>query len=175
MTEPRRRVLGLAGWSGSGKTTLLVALVGALSARGISVSTVKHAHHAFDVDKPGKDSHRHREAGAREVVVSSANRWALMHELRGAPEATLDELMAMLAPVDLVIVEGYKRDRHPKVEAWRAETGQPLIAGEDDTVRVIASNDRPEGVAKPVIGLDDIPAIADFILGDLGLALRKSA
>lgn len=169
------KVYGVVGWKNAGKTTLVERLVAEIAGRGFSVSTIKHTHHGVDVDQKGKDSWRHREAGARQVILASSARWAIMTELRGAPEATLDELMAMLAPVDLVIVEGYKRDRHPKVEAWRAETGQPLIAGDDDTVRVIASNDRPEGVAKPVIGLDDIPAIADFILGDLGLALRKSA
>jgi molybdopterin-guanine dinucleotide biosynthesis protein MobB len=168
-------VYGVVGWKNAGKTTLVERLVAEIAGRGFSVSTVKHTHHRVDVDQQGKDSYRHRQAGARQVILSSGVRWALMTELRGAPEAPLDELLAHLAPVDLVIVEGYKRDRHPKVEAWRAETGQPLIAREDATVRAIASNDRPEGVGQPVIGLDDIPAIADFILADLGLKLRRSA
>ena len=167
-------VYGVVGWKNAGKTTLVERLVSEISGRGFTVSTVKHTHHMVDVDKPGKDSHRHRKAGAHQVILSSSARWAIMTELRGAPETPLSELLTHLAPVDLVIVEGYKRDDHPKVEAWRAETGQPLIALDDPTVRAIASNDRP-ATEKPVIGLDDIPEIADFILGDLGLALRKSA
>ena len=169
------KVYGVVGWKNAGKTTLVERLVAEIAGRGFSVSTIKHTHHKVDVDQKGKDSWRHRAAGARQVILASSARWAVMTELRGAPEATLDELMALLSPVDVVIVEGYKRDRHPKIETWRAETGQPLIAAEDETVRAIASNDKLEGVAKPVLGLDDIPAIADFILGDLGLALRKSA
>lgn len=167
-------VYGVVGWKNAGKTTLVERLVAEISARGFTVSTVKHTHHMVDVDKPGKDSHRHRQAGAHQVILSSSTRWAIMTELRGAPETPLSELLTHLAPVDLVIVEGYKRDDHPKVEAWRAETGQPLIALDDPTVRAVASNDRPV-TDKPVIGLDDIPAIADFILADLGLALRKTA
>lgn len=169
------RLYGVVGWKNAGKTTLVERLVAEISGRGFSVSTVKHTHHKVDVDQKGKDSFRHRQAGARQVILSSASRWAVMTELRGAPEAPLKELLGHLAPVDLVIVEGYKRDDHPKVEAWRAETGQPLIARDDPTIRAIASNDTPEGADQPVIGLDDIPAIADFILSDLGLELRKSA
>jgi molybdopterin-guanine dinucleotide biosynthesis protein MobB len=167
-------VYGVVGWKNAGKTTLVERLVAEISGRGFSVSTVKHTHHMVDVDQPGKDSHRHRQAGAHQVILSSSSRWAVMTELRGAPETPLAELLTHLAPVDLVIVEGYKRDDHPKVEAWRAETGQPLIATDDPTVRAVASNDTPD-TDKPTIGLDDIPAIADFILADLGLALRKSA
>ena len=167
-------VYGVIGWKNAGKTTLVERLVAEICGRGFTVSTVKHTHHMVDVDKPGKDSHRHRLAGANQVILSSASRWALMSELRGAPEVPLETLISHLAPVDLVIVEGYKRDDHPKVEAWRAETGQPLIAREDPTVRAVASNDDPT-TDKPVIGLDDIPAIADFILADLGMALRTSA
>lgn len=167
-------VYGVVGWKNAGKTTLVERLVAEICERGFSVSTVKHTHHMVDVDKPGKDSHRHRQAGAHQVILSSSSRWALMTELRGTPEKPLSDLLQRLSPVDLVIVEGYKRDDHPKIEAWRAETGQPLIAPEDPTVRAVASNDRPE-TDKPVIGLDDIPAIADFVLGDLGMALRKSA
>jgi len=169
------KVYGIVGWKNAGKTTLVERLVAEICARGFSVSTIKHTHHGVDLDQKGKDSYRHRQAGARQTVLASASRWALMTELRGAAEATLKDLLAMLAPVDVVIVEGYKRDDHPKVEAWRAETGQPLIALNDPTVRAIASNDAPEGASQPVIGLDDIPAIADFVLSDLGLALRKSA
>jgi len=167
-------VFGVIGWKNAGKTTLVERLVAELSARGFSVSTVKHTHHGVDVDRPGKDSHRHRAAGAGQVILASSARWALMTELRGAPEPSLGELIARLDPVDLVIVEGYKRDGHPKIEAWRAETGQPLIAATDPTVRAIASNDAP-AARQPVIGLDDIPAIADFILADLGMAVRRSA
>jgi len=169
------KVYGVVGWKNAGKTTLVERLVAEIAGRGFSVSTVKHTHHKVDVDQQGKDSFRHRQAGARQVILSSSARWAIMTELRGTPEAPLRELLGHLAPVDLVIVEGYKRDDHPKVEAWRAETGQPLIARDDPTVRAIASNDIPEGANQPVIGLDDIPAIADFILADLGLKLRKSA
>jgi len=169
------RVYGVVGWKNAGKTTLVERLVAEIAGRGFSVSTVKHTHHRVDIDRKGKDSYRHRQAGARQVVLSSGVRWAVMTELRGAPEAPLSELLSHLAPVDLVIVEGYKRDDHPKVEAWRAETGQPLIALEDPTERAIASNDAPEGTTQPVIGLDDIAGVADFILSDLGLKLRRSS
>jgi len=169
------KVYGVVGWKNAGKTTLVERLVAEIAGRGFSVSTVKHTHHGVDVDQKGKDSFRHRAAGARQVILSSSARWAVMTELRGAPEAPLKELLGHLDPVDLVIVEGYKRDGHPKVEAWRAETGQPLIARDDPTVRAIASNDAPEGASQPVIGLDDIAGVADFILSDLGLELRRSA
>ena len=171
-------IYGVVGWKNAGKTTLVERLVGEIANRGFTVSTVKHTHHLVDVDRPGKDSHRHRKAGARQVILASSARWALMTELRGAPERPLSQLLSHLDPVDLVIVEGYKRDDHPKVEAWRAETGQPLIAADDPTVRAVASNDTPPAArlaGRPVIGLDDIPAIADFILDDLGMALRKTA
>ncbi|MDT8343606.1 MAG: molybdopterin-guanine dinucleotide biosynthesis protein B [Thermohalobaculum sp.] len=170
------KVYGVIGWKNAGKTTLVERLVAEICARGYSVSTLKHTHHLVDLDRPGKDSYRHRMAGAQQTVLASSSRWALMTELRGAPEPALEALIARLDPVDLVIVEGWKRDRHPKVEAWRAETGQPLIALGDPTVRAIATNDRPpEGHGRPLIGLDDIPAIADFVLADVGLALRRSA
>jgi molybdopterin-guanine dinucleotide biosynthesis protein MobB len=167
-------VYGVVGWKNAGKTTLVERLVSEICGRGFSVSTVKHTHHMVDVDKPGKDSHRHRQAGAHQVILSSSARWALMTELRDTPEKPLSELLTHLSPVDLVIVEGYKRDDHPKIEAWRAETGQPLIARDDPTVRAVASNDLPQ-TEKPVIGLDDIPTIAEFILTDLGMNQRKSA
>ncbi|MCL5778178.1 molybdopterin-guanine dinucleotide biosynthesis protein B [Limibaculum sp. FT325] len=170
------KIYGVIGWKNAGKTTLVERLVAEICARGYSVSTLKHTHHLVDLERPGKDSYRHRAAGAQQTVLASSSRWALMTELRGAPEPALEALIARLDPVDLVIVEGWKRDRHPKVEAWRAETGQPLIALDDPTIRVIATNDRPpEGHGRPLIGLDDIPAIADFVLEDVGLALRKSA
>src|SRR5690349_7986036 len=121
------RIIGLAGWSGSGKTTLLIKVIPRLVARGLKVSTLKHAHHGFDVDQPGKDSHSHRIAGASEVLVSSSVRWALVHELRGAPEPTLAILLQKLSAVDLVLVEGYKRERHPKLEIYRAALGKPPL------------------------------------------------
>jgi molybdopterin-guanine dinucleotide biosynthesis adapter protein len=158
-------VLGLAGWSGSGKTTLLTRLIPALTARGLSVSTIKHAHHAFDIDTPGKDSWRHREAGAAEVLVSSAQRWALMHELRGAREATLDELLAKLAPVDLVLVEGFKREPHAKIEVWRRANGKPPLHPDDPTIVAVASDAPVPGLALPLLPLDDPERIADFIVG----------
>src|SRR5690606_11123509 len=134
------KIFGLAGWSGSGKTTLLVRLIPALTARGLSVSTVKHAHHNFDIDRPGKDSFRHRDAGATEVMVASGHRWALMREHRGATEPTLNELLARMAPVDLVIVEGFKWDPHPKLEVHRPALGKPLICREDAHVVAVASD-----------------------------------
>lgn len=168
-------VYGVVGWKNAGKTTLVERLVAEIAGRGFTVSTVKHTHHKVDVDQKGKDSWRHRQAGARQVILASSARWAVMTELKGAPEAPLRELLGHLAPVDLVIVEGYKRDDHPKIEAWRAETGQPLIARDDPTVRAIATKDNPGVVSQKVIDLDDIAGIADFLLSDLGLELRKSA
>ncbi|GMG83460.1 hypothetical protein LNKW23_26730 [Paralimibaculum aggregatum] len=168
------KVYGVIGWKNAGKTTLVERLVAELTARGYSVSTLKHTHHGVDVDRPGKDSRRHRDAGAHQVILASSARWALMTELREAPEPRLEDLITHLDPVDLVIVEGWKRDSHPKIEAWRAETGQPLIARDDPTVRAIATNDAPAAV-QPVIGLDDIPAIAEFVLADLGMAERRRA
>ncbi|MBL6077014.1 molybdopterin-guanine dinucleotide biosynthesis protein B [Belnapia sp. T18] len=157
------RVIGLAGWSGAGKTTLMARLLPALGARGVSVSTIKHAHHRFDVDTPGKDSWVHREAGARQVMVSSENRWALMTELRGAPEPGLYALLAQLSPVDLVVVEGFKRDRHPKIEVHRAANGKPWLHPEDPAIRAVASDTRP-AAALPWASLDDIGAIAELAL-----------
>jgi molybdopterin-guanine dinucleotide biosynthesis adapter protein len=158
------RIIGLAGWQGSGKTTLLAKVIPRLVARGRTVSTVKHAHDGFDIDQPGKDSHTHRLAGATEVLIGSAKRYALMHELRGAPEPALKELLARLAPVDLVIVEGYKREPHPKLEVHRACVGKPLIYPNDSWIVAVASDLPLPGTALPVIGLDDIEAIADVLL-----------
>ena len=157
------RLIGLAGWSGSGKTTLLTALIPALIARGRTVSTVKHAHHAFDVDKPGKDSYVHREAGAREVLISSRNRWALMHEHRGASEPDLRDLVTHLGPVDLVLVEGFKREGHPKIEIHRAEVGKPLLYPDDPQMVAIASDPVLTGAPIPHVSLNDIEAIADLV------------
>ncbi|WP_050929258.1 molybdopterin-guanine dinucleotide biosynthesis protein B [Aestuariivita boseongensis] len=164
------KLYGVVGWKNAGKTGLMERLVSEITGRGISVSTVKHAHHSFDVDHPGKDSHRHRVAGATEVLLASRNRFALMHELRDEDEPTLEHLLTKLAPVDLVLIEGYKRDAHPKVEAHRAETGNPLIAPGDPTVRAVAS-DVPLDLDddRPVFDLNDTVAIADFILSEVGL------
>lgn len=162
------RVYGVVGWKNAGKTGLMERLVREITGRGLTVSTVKHAHHAFDVDHEGKDSHRHRVAGATEVLLASRNRFALMHELRGEEEPRLGDLLSRLAPVDLVLIEGYKRDDHPKVEAHRAETGNPLIAPGDPTVRAVAS-DEPLDLDRPVFDLDDTVRIADFILSEVGL------
>ncbi|MFO7770635.1 MAG: molybdopterin-guanine dinucleotide biosynthesis protein B [Roseovarius gahaiensis] len=162
------RLYGVVGWKNAGKTGLMERLVTEITSRGISVSTVKHAHHTFDVDHPGKDSHRHRVAGATEVLLASRNRFALMHELRNEDEPSLSELLQKLAPVDLVLIEGYKRDSHPKVEAHRTVTGNPLIAPDDPTVRAVAS-DTPLNLDRPVFDLDDTTVIADFILSEVGL------
>ena len=157
------RVIGLAGWSGSGKTTLLAKLLPVLVARGRAVSTIKHAHHAFDVDQPGKDSHTHRLAGAHEVLVSSAKRWALMHELRGAAEPTLAELVPHLTPVDLVIVEGFKTQSHAKLEVHRSAVGKPLLYPNDPNIVALASDTRPPGLGLPFAELDDVEAVADLV------------
>lgn len=162
------KLFGVVGWKNSGKTGLMERLVAEITARGLSVSTVKHAHHRFDVDQPGKDSYRHRTAGASQVLLSSGTRWALMSELRGAPEPSLAALLAKLDPVDLVLVEGYKRDAHPKIEAHRAATGQPLIAPGDPTVLAVASDSQPE-VDRPLFHLDATAEIADFILAHTAL------
>ena len=162
------RVYGVTGWKNAGKTGLMERLVTEITGRGISVSTVKHAHHSFDVDHKGKDSYRHRVAGAREVLLASRNRFALMHELRGAEEPPLDDLLARLSPVDLVLIEGFKTARHAKVEAHRAETGNALIAPGDPTIRAVAS-DVPLDLDRPVFDLNDTRAIADFILSEVGL------
>jgi molybdopterin-guanine dinucleotide biosynthesis adapter protein len=159
------RVMGLAGWSGAGKTALIVKLIPFLREQGLSVSTLKHAHHAFDVDQPGKDSYLHREAGACEVLVASSQRFALMHELRGAPEPSLSELLARMTPVDLVLVEGFKRDKLAKLEVHRAANGKPFLYPEDQAIIALAS-DAVEGLPAhlPHAHLDDITAIAGLIL-----------
>ncbi|ASG23140.1 molybdopterin-guanine dinucleotide biosynthesis protein B [Nitrospirillum viridazoti] len=166
------KLFGLAGWSGSGKTTLMVRLIPELTGRGYDVSTLKHAHHDFDVDQPGKDSHRHRTAGATEVLVASSQRWALMHELRGAAEPTLADLVAKLSPVDLVLVEGFKRDPIPKLEIWRAENGKAPLFPDDPTIVALAA-DGPLPVEVPAglrrFPLDAVVDIAAFILAHVGL------
>jgi molybdopterin-guanine dinucleotide biosynthesis protein B len=157
------KVIGLAGWSGAGKTTLLTRVIPRLLKDGLRVSVIKHAHHAFDVDVPGKDSWRHREAGAAEVLVSSARRWALMHELRGAGEPRLPELLAKLSPVDLVVIEGFKREPHRKIEVYRAANEKPLLFPDDPGVVGLAT-DTPVETTLPIAQLDDIEAIAAMML-----------
>jgi molybdopterin-guanine dinucleotide biosynthesis adapter protein len=162
------RIFGLAGWSGSGKTTLMTALIGEFVSRGVTVSTIKHAHHSFDVDQPGKDSWRHRAAGAREVVVTSQLRWALMHELRGAAEAALDDLVPRMSPVDLLLVEGFKRHPHPKIEVYRGSLGKPLLYPDDPFVVAIASDEELPQLPLPWLPLSDVAAVATFILAHDG-------
>jgi len=157
------RVIGLAGWSGAGKTTLLTKLLPRLVARGLHVSTIKHAHHSFDLDQPGKDSHSHRLAGATEVLVSSSARWALLHELRGAAEMRLEDLIGKLAPVDLVIVEGFKGASHPKLEVYRAALGKPLLHAHDPNIVAIAADVAPPRTQVPVLGIDDVEGIIGII------------
>ena len=158
------RIFGLAGWSGSGKTTLMTALIPEFVSRGLSVSTLKHAHHTFDVDQPGKDSWRHRQAGACEVMISSQNRWALMQELRGAPEPTFEDLARRMSPVDLLLVEGFKRHPHPKIEIHRPSLGKPLLHPEDPWIVAIASDEMLPELGLPLLPLSDASAVATFIL-----------
>ena len=158
------RVIGFAGWSGAGKTHVLRHLLPALIGRGLSVSTLKHAHHAFDIDHQGKDSYAHRQAGAHEVLIASAHRLALMRELRGAPEPGLDALLGMLQPVDLVLIEGFKGWTVPKIEIHRTINAKPYLYGEDHYIRALASDERPADLALPWCHCDDIAAIADTVL-----------
>jgi len=162
------KIFGVTGWKNSGKTGLMERLIAEFSARGLSVSSIKHAHHSFDIDHPGRDSYRHRDAGARQVLLASRNRWALMHELRNEEEPRLDDLIKQLSPVDLVLIEGYKRDRHPKIEAHRQETSQPMIAPDDETIIAVASDSAVQ-IDRPVFDLNDTRSIADFIVQHLEL------
>jgi molybdopterin-guanine dinucleotide biosynthesis adapter protein len=157
------RVIGFAGWSGAGKTTLIVKLIPELNRRGFSVSTIKHAHHNFDLDQPGKDSYEHRAAGAQEVMIASANRVALMRELRGAPEPSLGELFRLLKTVDLVLVEGFKRDPLPKIEVFRAANGKPPLYPDDPDIVALISDSIPSN-GLPHASIDDILAAADLVL-----------
>lgn len=163
------RIFGLAAWSGSGKTTLLTRLIPCLLARGVTISTVKHAHHTFDLDQPGKDSYRHRAAGAHEVMIASAARWALLHEVRGRDEPELDGLLARMSPVDLVLVEGFKRHAHPKLEIIRPALGKPLLYLDDPHICALAlveavADDRLTGCPLPCHQADAIEALADLVL-----------
>jgi molybdopterin-guanine dinucleotide biosynthesis protein B len=163
------KVFGFAGWSGSGKTTLIEKLIPLFVARGLKVSLVKHAHHTFDVDQPGKDSYRHRHAGCNEVLVTSSKRWALMHELRGAPEPGFAELIERVSPCDLLLVEGFKREKLPKLEVYRASVGESLLYPQDSSIVAIASDARVEAKL-PQFDLNDAPEIASFILKHVGLS-----
>jgi len=157
------RVLGIAGWSGSGKTTLIVRLLPVLARGGIRIATLKHAHHSFDVDEPGKDSFKHRQAGASEVIVSSPRRWVQMHELRDAPEATLPELLARVSPCDLILVEGFKRHPHPKLEVFRAALGKHPLHPADPNFLAVASDTGLPDARVPVVDLNDIEAVASLV------------
>ena len=157
------RVMGIAGWSGAGKTTLLSRLIPVLVGRGFSVSTIKHAHHHFDVDYPGKDSHTHRVAGAKEVLVSSVNRFALMHELRGEAEPNLAHLLSMLAPVDFILVEGYKPEPHPKIEVHRVANGKPFLYPNDPTILALASDAAIADRNVTLLALENAEELADFV------------
>ncbi len=158
------RLIGLSGWSGSGKTTLLVKVIPILIGRGHTVSTVKHAHHDFDIDQPGKDSHEHRLAGAGEVLISGGRRWALMHELRNEEEPVLRDLVTHLGPVDLILVEGFKRESHPKIEVHRAAVGKPLLYPDDPDIVAVVSDAPIPGARLPAADLNDAQAVADLIL-----------
>lgn len=164
------RVFGVTGWKNSGKTTLTCKLVDEFTRRGFRVATVKHAHHAFDVDREGTDSHRHRTAGAHEVAIVSGRRWAIMHEIGDREEPSLEEMLTKLSPSDLVLIEGYKRESHPKIEARRlAALDQTPLSEKDASIRAIAADHMVAGAEIPVFALDDIPAIADMIARETGL------
>lgn len=163
------KIFGVTGWKNSGKTGLVERLVAEFIHRGLSVSTVKHAHHTFDVDHPGRDSYRHRVAGAKEVLLVSKNRWAIMHELRDEDEPNLAEILTKIEKVDLVIIEGFKQDGHPKIEAFREETKTPVIALKDDTIVAVAASSSLPDLSIPVFDLDSTSEIADFISNFLDL------
>ncbi|MEM7223655.1 MAG: molybdopterin-guanine dinucleotide biosynthesis protein B [Pseudomonadota bacterium] len=163
------KIFGLAGWSGSGKTTLMTRLIPAVVARGFSVSTVKHAHRGFDIDQRGKDSYEHREAGAKEVMIASAKRWALMHELRTDHEPTIHELIANMAPVDLLLVEGFKQADYDKIEVHRVANGKPLLLPKDPRIVALASDQHLDAGHLPRFDLNDAEAIAGFIVAHCGL------
>ncbi len=162
-----KHIIGIIGWSGSGKTTLLGNLIPTLTARGLTVSTMKHTHHDFDMDQPGKDSYRHREAGAQEVLLTSQKRWALLHELREAPEYDIDDLINMMAPVDILLIEGFKAHTYPKIEINRPSRGKKLICQGDDSVVALATDEPFEGVGITQLDLNDVEAVADYIVSYL--------
>ena len=163
------KVFGFAGYSGSGKTTLVEKLVPLIVARGMTVSIIKHAHHDFDIDRPGKDSYRHRQAGASEILISSSRRWAQMHELRGEAELSLEQLIERISPCDLLFIEGFKREQIPKLEVYRKVLGEPLLFPEDKNIVAVAT-DTPIESQIPVLSLNQPSAVADFILYYLRIA-----
>ncbi len=163
------KIFGLVGWSGSGKTTLVAKLLPELIGRGYSVSTMKHTHHNFDIDRKGKDSYEHRVAGATEVLITGTKRWAMLHENRDAPEPGIEDLLARMENVDLVLIEGFKSHGHQKMEVHRPEVGKPLLCTDDPTIVAVASDAELKNVTLPVIDLEDVKAIADFIIGHTGL------
>jgi molybdopterin-guanine dinucleotide biosynthesis adapter protein len=167
------KIFGIAGWSGSGKTNLMIRLLPELIGMGLRVSTMKHAHHAFDVDQPGKDSYNHREAGASEVMITSANRWALMHENRGAAEPSIDELVRHMTPVDLLLIEGFKWSPHPKLEVFRRATGKPLLALEDAHVVAVASDEPVPEVSIPLLDLNRADLVARFVVTHCGIQIPE--
>lgn len=171
------KIFGLAGWSGSGKTTLILKVVESLIASGLSVSTLKHTHHNVDIDKPGKDTYRQREAGASEVMLASSRRWALMRELDGEAEWSVDQLVRKMSPVDLVIIEGFKSYPHPKVEVYRPALNKPLLCLDDPSIKAVATDDASAGTLKdlsaPLLDLNDTDAIVDFIMTETGLVRRS--
>jgi molybdopterin-guanine dinucleotide biosynthesis protein B len=169
MNKTAMKIFGLAGWSGSGKTTLMVHLLPELVGRGVKVSTIKHAHHDFEIDRPGKDSYEHREAGATEVMVTGGKRWALMHEIREKAEPSVAELMRHMTAVDLLMIEGFKNDEHPKLEVFRAATGKSLLCTQDQNIVAVASDEALAGLDIPQLDLNNVPAIADFIIDYCGL------
>jgi molybdopterin-guanine dinucleotide biosynthesis protein B len=162
------KIFGFAAWSGGGKTTLIERVIPQMTARGLTVSMVKHAHHDFDIDHPGKDSWRHRQAGAREVVISSGRRWAMMHELQGEAEPSLDELVSRMSPCDLLLVEGFRRYPHPKIEVFRAANGRPALHPDDPWIVALAT-DQAFDSPLPQFALDDAPGVARYILRHTGL------
>lgn len=168
------KIFGVAGWSGSGKTTLVVQLLPVLVGRGLRVSTMKHAHHSFDIDRPGKDSFKHRESGATEVVVTSGERWALLHELRDAPEPPIEALIKHMTPVDLLLIEGFKHEEHDKLEVHRMGLGKPLLCSDDSRIVAVASDGSIPDARVPVLDLDDVSAIADFVLSHCGFSAPGS-
>tara|TARA_B100000989_G_scaffold59437_1_gene40609 strand:- start:4227 stop:4730 length:504 start_codon:yes stop_codon:yes gene_type:complete len=166
------QILGIAGWQNSGKTTLLKNLIVTFAKKGLTVSTVKHAHHSFDIDKPGKDSYEHRQSGAQEVLISSKHRWALIHEQGNQTEPNLDELLSKLKPVDLVLVEGFKKENHTKLEVHRDKLGKELICQTDPKICMVASDIKLSGLNVPVFDINDYDAISEFIIEYLKLKVN---
>lgn len=164
------KLFGVVGWKNSGKTTLVAGLVTELKSRGFTVSTMKHAHHAFDLDQPGRDSYKHREAGAQEVLISSGKRWALMHELQGEDEPALDDFLAKMSPVDIVIIEGFKSAAHAKIECHRATAELPLVSAKNKTIVAIASDVDVDAGGLQALDLNDVNAITDFVMAETGLS-----